>query len=307
MTQTKTLKNTSGVPQSIVYKGNQFVLSPHDEQTYDAIVADIFLEKCSPIVIDSTERVGDTYAPDFQSNTVWVANVTGDPDAPKEIEITHVDKDTRKWKKSKVVNPNAVARTLSREMKGGQRQYVAKDGGLVNETVPSKMIEIPAYRRRPLPTVQAEWFLNRDAMGESPGAAIKARSPSDFEPDMSWSVDRLRAYLNYLEPDAGKRGILGQSEEDLAKKVKEEKMGAVEAKELIRQTKQELVKRLYFKVVNPAYPLPSRIEFEEYLTGKSVAQIEEAEIQALLEKADRQAKTATEKLSRDKAKQLSPE
>jgi hypothetical protein len=285
----KTIKNTSGVPQSIVFKGQQFVLERYDEQTYEALIADLFLDKCGPIVVDTTDNMGDTYAPDFKRDTVWVANVTGDPDCPAEVEKTHVDKDTRRWKRSMVTNPNTVARALSREIRGGQRQYTAKDGGLVNETVPARVIEIPPYRRRPLPTHQAEWFLNRDASSESPGAAIKSTAPGDFEPEQSWSVDRLRAYLQYLEPSAGARGILGPSEDDLAKQVKEKKMGSTEAKELIRQTKQMLLKRLYFKVANPLYRKPTRIEFEEYLTGKSAAQLEQSEIDALLEKADKQA------------------
>ena len=300
--KTKTIKNTSGVQQSVVYRGSQFILQPYDEATYDVVIADLFLEMCAPIVVDTTERIGDTYAPEFQRSTKWLANMTGDPDAPDEVEQTLVDKDTRRWRKLKVPNPNKAARTISRVKYGGQIQYTARDGGLVNQTAPAKTLEVPPFRRRALPIEEAEWFKNRDGLSSSPGAVIFSRPPSDFEPDMSWPLDRMRSYAQFLDQSAGARGVLGPSEEDLVARATGEGFSKVQLAEELRKAKQSLMRWLYFKLVNPDCRLPTRIEFEEWLTGKSAVEIEESEVEKLFEKADRQTKTAKETQSRAKGK-----
>jgi hypothetical protein len=89
MKDLKTLRNTSTVAQSVVFKGQQFTLSPHDEQTYEVDVADKFIEFCSPVVVDvSADTMGSMYAPELIAKTVWLANVTGNPDSPSTVTVT---------------------------------------------------------------------------------------------------------------------------------------------------------------------------------------------------------------------------
>ncbi len=286
----KTIKNVTGAPQSIVMNGQQFTVAAFGEETFDSAIADKFLAICAPALIDSSEQLGATYAPELAQQTIWVANLTGNPDAPDEVNERRVGQD-RKWTDVKVKNPNKEPRTLAREMKGGHKAYIAKDGGLVQLSLPSTQWEIPPFRRRPMPAIAADWFLNRDAHGGgSRGAAIKSRPQSEFEPDMSWPLDDMRIYLRFVDADAN----LGIGEDELSKTAIKKKWDAKVVAEELRKAKQACFKRLYFRLVNPDYRLPTREEFMEVKLGKSAEQMAEEQVTALLEKSQK----ATEGLSK---------
>lgn len=303
----KTIKNTLGVPQSVIYKGRQFVLGPNDEQTYDTIIADMFLEKCNPIVVEVKTDLGATWAPELQLKTTWVANVTGNPDAAETVPDRRYDRSMMRFTDVNVPNPNKTARPIARELKGGHKQYTARDGGLVQESLQSRTWVVPTYRRVPMPTEVANWFLNRDGMcGPSRGAVIESRPRADFEPDMGWKYEDMRVYARLTDSSMS----LGPDDTAIAKQVKAEvdvlamenewKPRKIEvelkerAKEALRKAKQELYHRLYFRLVNPAYTLPTRAEYNEFVTGQSQADIEEAEADALIAKAEKANRAAAD-------------
>jgi hypothetical protein len=276
--QLKTIKNTSAVAQSIIFKGLQFVLQPFDEQTFDAAIADKFLELCAPLVSDATSNIADTYAPDLQLETVWVANMTGSPEAPDKIEVSTFTKN-RRWEKLAIPNPNKDARTISREMKGGHRQFFGKDGGMIQESLIGKVYAAPPYRRTPMPKVVADWFLMRDANAhDSRGAVIKSRPPSSFEPDMHWPLAEMRTYLRLIDPMCK----LPMGDDELKGRAVQEQWTEQQAKEELRKAKHECLKILYFRVVDPKYRLPTREEFAEFYSGKSAEEVTKQELAAIL-------------------------
>lgn len=311
-TDLKTIKNTLNAPQSIVYKGRQFVLGARDEQTYEAVIANAFLEKCAPIVQEVKMDLGSTWAPELQLKTVWVANVTGNPDAPATIPDRRYDRTLQRYTEVDVPNPNTKAHPVAREMKGGHRQYTARDGGLVQESLPSRTWVVPTYRRVPMPEAEANWFLNRDAMcGPSRGAVIRSRGRSDFEPDMTWLYEDMRVYGRLLDPsmDLGpddakiindvKAEVDAAAKEGLWKPRKIEVELKERGKEALRSAKQSLFHRMYFRLVNPDYPLPTRSEYNEFLTGQSQVDVEEAELERLLAKAEKATKVASKDMPAD--------
>ena len=284
----KTVKNVTGAPQSIVFRGQQFTVGAFGEETFEQDIAGKFIDVCGPAIIDVTEKLGATYAPELVEQTTWVANMTGDPDAPPTVMDRRVGPD-KKWTDVAVTNPNAAPRDVGREMKGGHRAYIARDGGLVQLSLPSTHWNIPPFRRRPMPKIAANWFLNRDAHGGAGrGAAIESRPQSDFEPDMSWKLDDMRVYLRLLDPEAP----LGYGEDELSKQAAKKKWDVKQAAEELRKAKQLCFKRLYFRLVNPAYRLPTKAEFTEFVTGKSTEQIEEEQVAALLAKSQREVEKA---------------
>ena len=304
-TELKTIKNSTGVPQSVIYRGRQFTLGPRDEQTFEKIIADAFLEKCSPMVLEVQTDLGQTWAPELQAKTIWIANVTGNPDAPLTVADRRYDKTVMRYTEVEVVNPNLKPHPVAREMKGGHKQYTARDGGLVQESRPSRVWVVPSFKRVPMPEAEAEWFLNRDAMcGASRGAVIRSRPRANFEPDMTWQYEDMRNYARLTDPSMD----LGPDDGAIALKVKAEidedarvnlwKPRKIEVelkergKEALRQAKQALYHRLYFRLVNPDYPLPSREEYNEFVTGRSQADIEDEEIERLLAKADKDTRKA---------------
>lgn len=302
----KTIKNTLGITQSVVYKGRQFILHPHGEETFDSEIANAFLAKCSPVVAEVKDQsIGETFAPELQEKTIWVANVTGNPDSPEKVKDRRYDKSAMRYQEVDIDNPNRKPRPIARELKGGHKQYTARDGGLVQESHPSRTWVVPTFRRVPMPSEVAEWFINRDAMtGPGRGAVIASRPRSNFEPDLSWSYEDMRNYARLTDPSMN----IGPEETAIAREVKAEVDELAKAnewkprkielelrergKEALRRVKSELFQRLYFRLVNPDYPLPSRGEYNEFVSGQTQADIEEAEVEAFLAKAERENKKA---------------
>lgn len=298
MKDLKTIRNTSTVAQSIVFKGQQFTLSPHDEQTYEIDVADKFLEFCSPVVVDvSADSMGSMYAPELIAKTVWLANVTGNPDSPSTVTVTKYMKNgSLRTEKVSMPNPNHEPRSLSWELKGGHKQYTAQDGGLVQLSLTPRMLTIPPFKRRPFASEEAEFFMANDAMTEVRGAAIRSRAPSDFEPDMTWKLAEMRAFLRLTDPQAD----IGPDDKMLAEQAAREGWDEKKANEELRKAKQMVMRRLYFRLVDPKYRLPTRKEFNEFLTGKSEESVQKEELSALLAQADKSIGSGSRKLAATK-------
>lgn len=302
-----TLRNTTGTSQSVVYQGRQFTLLAHEMQTFDADVAAAFLMKCSPIIIDVREDAGVVEEKKQEEQFTWIANMTGNPSAAEKVSSQVYSKDTLRWKEVQVTNPNKAPRVLSRELKGGHTAFIAKDGGLVQITNPSKTIALKPFQRRRLKTDEAEWFIMCDgSSGTGRGAAIISRGPATFEPDMSWSLDDMRVFLRLCDANAA----LGDDEQMLATKAQKETDKLARAakkgddkewlknevksqlKEGIRKAKNAVYQTLFFKLVDPGYSLPSRAEFNEFLNGTTAVESTEDELDAILAKAEKTSKVS---------------
>lgn len=298
----KLLRNTVGVPQSIIHKGKQFVIKPGETETFDDILAAVFLERCAPMV----EEVVETGEAKYQSdaNLVWVANITGNPAASATVKSTAVNRETRKLMEVDVPNPNKAPRTIEREMKGGHKAFYAQDGGLVQLSMGGTYYSIPPRKRIQMPKQIAEWFVSRDNLsGPGRGAVMLCRAPSQFEPDIGWELDDMRAYLRLTDPTAD----LGPDEATIAQNAKKTVEALEEGaktsgktytesdkktdlkhqiQEGIRQAKNSCLITLFYKLVDPAYRLPTRAEFNEFVYGKADEELSDEQLAEILAQSE---------------------
>lgn len=281
-----TLRNNTGIAQNVVFQGKQIILDAHEESDFIQAVADKFIEIRSPLVSIVEDEIGGVYD-EGQTDIVWIANMTGNPDAPEVIKAKLFV--NRQWQMVDTDNPKKKARPLIMYCDQGMREYTAKDGALEALNLPKKEIKIPPYKRRALPKTEAKWWLNRDAMSETHyrNQSIKSRPPTDFEPSAKdiddWSLDDLRSYLKLLDPVAE----MGRSEFEVTSQAK--KMGHRKDEEIaahIEEEKHLTMKRIYFRLVDPQYPVPSKKDFMEFVHGqKVVEQTTEESAMDLVEKS----------------------
>jgi len=296
------LRNNTGIAQNIVFEGKQIIIGPHEEGDYVKPVADKFLEVRAPLVSVVQDDIGGVYE-EASSSVVWVANMTGNPDS-SDIALAKLFVN-KQWQLTEVDNPNKKPRPIQLKCDLGMQEYTAKDGALEALNLGKKVIRIPPYKRRALPAHEARWLLNRDAVSEPHcrGAAIKSRAPSDFEPRPStiddWSLDDLRAYLKLMDPEAEN----GRSEEQVTRDAKKRNhRKPEEIKVHVEEEKNLIMKRLFFRLADPQYPVPSRRDFNEFIRG-TVQQ----EVQVEGDVVDQVEKQLTKARRRSKSKDVQPE
>ena len=132
---------------------------------------------------------------------------------------------------------------------------------------------------------------------------MKSRAPSMFEPKPEnaddWSLNELRAYLQLLDPTAE----MGRSEEQVgrdAKKRNHRKDEEIRAH--VEEEKSLIMKRLYFRLADPRYPIPTRRDFEEFVRG--APEPDAAMSDDVVEKAEKQL---TKAKRRRKSAEVQPE
>lgn len=258
------IKNNTVHDQYVIYKGTQVILSPEEERTVEKALGDLFLQKCPSHV--SEIKIGEEYLDNDKDNeTVWIANVTGDPRQPEKFTTKRYSK-ANGWQRVDIDNPKRKPFTIKRSMGGSMVEYTNKDGILEGLNKWGRDYTIPPFQRAPFPRHVARWFLNRDAlqMPEMKGACIKSRPKSHFEPDSSWPLDDIRSYFKLLNPVAD----LGPAEKEIThykNGQKRKDQGAAQIE--LANAKVEILKQLYFYLVDPKVRLPSRAEFVEFRDG----------------------------------------
>lgn len=253
----KTLKNLSNQPIWVVFKGRQIVIPAGEVNDVDVEVAKLFLEKFEELgVLEEVSEIGSVYDTKA-SNEVWVANITGDLDAPPEIDVKRSEKG--RWYVMKVPNPLKDPYVVTRTMKGGMKEVIGKSG-LEGMNLLPVAIKVPPYRRVKLPPHVAKWFLQRVAMSGVKDC-IKSRAPSEFEPDSTWAINDLRTYLQLIDPTVD-GGQLGPMEYKIrAKSYGSGEGGRRNLQKALREAKDRLLKRIFRRVFDPKYRLPTKAEF----------------------------------------------
>lgn len=289
-----TLYNQSPSDASVFVNGKRLFLHAFSEGIFDEEVAHAFMHYNPGIVVEAPDLTNLTAETVTKPTTVWVANMTGNPDAPSKMRIKQLV--NKRWSETEVDNPAKAPRKLVERMAGTWVEKTDARGELTAGRKPWKRVEVPPYKRVEMTEVAGRWFLNRVAMarfGHNPAAgerlvfAIKARPPGAFEPDASWDLDELRAYFRYIEPTAK----LPASEADIRARGAKSNMREDEIEFAIGREKRELMKRLFFRVVNPKGPrLPSREEFMQFL-GAEAAPAEDDPMD-ILEQAEEEVQRA---------------
>lgn len=252
----KRVKNVSGVDQTLVVNGKAMLLRKDQEIDMEAGVATAFLSKLEGLVVELAD-IGGVVEDESEKLVLWIANMTGDPDARDEVDGRTVEKG--RWLPCKRPNPVKQPRTLTETSKGDMQEFIGQSGVEARNLFPT-VWSIPPFKRRKFPLHTGKWFMNRVATG-CPGAAIKSRAPSAFEPDMRWDLDDMRMYLGLVAPGVP----LGKSLLKLKTDHSKRRGGSeTELKQAIRREKEQLMKRLHKYLANPAIRLPRIEEFEEY-------------------------------------------
>tara|TARA_Y100000310_G_scaffold119905_1_gene118646 strand:- start:1886 stop:2809 length:924 start_codon:yes stop_codon:yes gene_type:complete len=259
-----TLRNNTGVPQSIVYKGQQIVLDASAESSFDEEVAKKFIENRSPLV-SLVEETPDSY--DGGAEMIWVANFTGNQDLPETVNVKQWA--SGRWTHAEIPNPRREVRVIERFMDQGMQGYTARDGVFEFNNLPKTRFRLPPHTRRAFPKNLANWSLKRDAISDLRGSIMKSRAPTLFEPDESWSLDDARGYLRLIDPSAN----VGPSESDVARKAAQDpeavRAGDSGVRAYVTNAKKTILRRLFFRVADPQYHLPTREEFNEFMRGEA--------------------------------------
>jgi hypothetical protein len=278
LAKTTRLRNETAVEQSIFVGGRRHIIGPKAEITVEETLAKEFLMQCGDLVREvlEDESIGGVYEDAAVAQTVWLANFTGNPDAPKTIKRR---KKLGKGDWAYVDEPNPVAEPMDvvRSHDGGMEEYATQDGPMGRNLGPIE-IRVPRYQRRQLPKPIANWCLNREAnnrLVHSVGARLRlSRAPSAFEPNMTWELDDIRCYLEMMDRSA----VLGPSEKDLA---------VAEDKDLaLRDARELCMRRLHFRLADLQYRLITRKEFDAYRANFEKPKAPEPKVEAKHAKAN---------------------
>src|SRR3990172_5871297 len=254
-------------------EGAQFVLNGREERSFPLKVAQLFLSKYPGQVAEAEASFGKVADAPQTPRTYWVANMTGNPELPDTVTIQDRVKGTSGWHQEwiDVANEIRAARDLVFWMQGPMKEFNSPTG-VMARNMPATKILIPPYQRV---EVDSNTGLTiSTSMGHGGQltrdhgrlrAMIESRPPAEFEPVVTMPLDELRCYLKLCDAEA----LVGPSEADLKHATGDVPDETWE--QVLYDAKFDLLRRIYFRLVDPAIPLPSRLEFAEVVssfTGK---------------------------------------
>ena len=251
--QLKKIKNFTAVAQSIVVDGNQIVLDGNTERFFPVEIANEFLAECGHQVREV--NIAQLYKEASSDKLVYLANMTGDPDASTSVKVKDVVS-KGKWGMVDRENPLKTARDLVFQMKGPQQEYQGPEG-LEGLNVGPTIYNIPRYQRRAFPVHIARWILTRDARCEQHyrNQVIESR-PVEWAPDSDWDLDDIRLFLQLCDPSVN----LGPSESELTETYAT--LGEDEQLVKLYEAKELALQRVHFRISNPQYSLPKKKQFD---------------------------------------------
>jgi hypothetical protein len=293
------LKNLTTSLQQVVVNGVSYELPmtgvPGSVKTFAAEIAEAFINKYGfkEVAVLSSGEANNFAVHYANKDTVWVANMTGNPTAEKMVR-TNRKNEHGQLMVIEVENPAYLPKTIKRSFDMGQRPI---DAGSYPAALNLATVEIKIepYERLELPANIGRWFLGRQR-ASGPLArlcVIKSRAPTQFEPDSSWTIDDLRIYLRAVDRHAniGKREATIRAEVE-AKLGKDDAAGIEQA---LIDAKDALIKQLFFKVVDPEVRLPTYAEFQalrEAATGNKAPKQEASDAAELVKQSMAQTKKA---------------
>jgi hypothetical protein len=283
MAKTMRVRNKSPLEKYVIRQGTKITFGAFEERVMVDDLAKEFMKKFPNDVEKIPEEdFGAVAQPMTKSGSVWLANVTGDPDGPDTLQVK--ERLPKGWAtkgspffEASIKNPAKDPSTLKYTIGGSQVEYVNESGGLSAWNKPSQVISIPPFRRVELGQYIAEWLLNREAgsaipgvIGEYPRRVILSRPPNKFEPNLNWELFDLSEYLKLIDSEAP----VEESEAKIRSRFKKRTESEIQVE--IETIKRKVMKRLYFRLVNPKYILPSEDEWNDYIAGLKEPKKEEA-------------------------------
>jgi hypothetical protein len=284
------IRNRGSQSQAVHFKGNRVVIGAYEEMNASDEVAKAFFTHYPELIVEVDDDFGGVAQAVAKHNTVWLANMTGNPDAPSKLKVKRVK--NKHWEEVEIDNPWRFPIDLKEWAEGEQKEYTDRAGlWATNEC--GHYVTIPAYKRVELSEAEADWFMTRSIpngesfIGKAPVKVIISRPPTRFEPSMEWSLDELNAYMQLIDPNVK----IGDTEAQL--RVKHKKLGKEQLAQKLDDIKRVLLKRLYFRVVDPQYRLPTQAEFKDFINSKAAFEQPKAnELEKLVDSATIEAEEA---------------
>ena len=266
MSQPVAVRNTGRVEQYVIVDGRRHALSPHQIRVLEEPIARAFLERCSPHVVRET-GINSVEDDRPRGDLVYLYNLSGNPDLPAQIEVVDVQKGLSV--RRMIDNPLRTGTPVFRELSGSETPTVVKGENTTRRNPPRRITIFP-WTRKGFEKGEAQWMLNREAGRSATQRSLaRSRPPSGFEPNDSWSLNDLIAYAHIVDP---KCPLVATEEKIIAlfsagsTKLADAVGFEVKGKGLDRITdeaSQLMLQRLFFRVANPDYRLPSREDFEQ--------------------------------------------
>jgi hypothetical protein len=265
------LRNNSDRAQFVFWKGNQIILAPGQEDNFAPNIAEYFLKQCSPYVEHIDLTSGSLQMSKEEPSVLWVANITGNPDASQTFSVNRRNSRTNEFLGTVQIENNIfLPRVLKYRAQGSEIPITEQDGTKSSIMLGPTLYEIMPFKRLEFPTATAKWLLQRESLATNVGgtpvpgrqpALIRSRPPSAFEPASAtaWPIDQMRCYLYMCDASVTKQQ-LGPSEAQLAADAKGKSKDELE--KMIRNTRFVLWKRLFTRLVDPRFRLPTKEEFD---------------------------------------------
>lgn len=275
MQKQQIIRNNLNRDISVLVDGALKILPAGSERAVSESLALQFLTEYPgniELIGDPEKRYGTLFSQPNAQEFVIVANMLGDPDAPAEVKQRSFNGKYKVWEDVPVPNPKKEARSIVREMDLGQDFYVGMDGEISGKNNGKEVIKLPAFQQTKLKKNVAEWFLERDNHQTkiSRGSVTRSRELPAFRPNHTWKLDDIRAYLRLMDVKA----TIGPGELEIpALYQQEQKNAEVEGRdpktvdEFVFDIKDLALRRLYFRLVDPQYPIRSETEYRAFLTS----------------------------------------
>lgn len=267
MSLMKVVRNNTEYEQLAIIGGERRVLAPYMTQTMDKYTAKEFISQCSPYV-EYAEGLSTFDSSASENDAVWLYNATGDPAAEPLIERKIYSKGGHE-ELVQENNPLYPPHVVKWRHGGGQIEGKERGSGQVTAlNMPSRYIEIYPYTRRAFSKVIADWLIMKDSQQETHcvGRLRKARPPQVSDPNETWELNKLRAFVKTIDSTID----VGRTLNDLKKEYDNGNYEYVNSFEhLVDQNKSALLKTIHFLICNPRRPYPDMAKFEDLFKKSS--------------------------------------
>lgn len=233
---------------------------------------------------------GESYMEREVQQSFWIANMTGDPDAPAMFTETFQEGVEGKSRQVEIRNEMREPRTYKTRM--GRFHGIKEPGTFwcrqsdrtmgwnvtaMQVTLPGKIVVIPPYSRIEVNQSQFETLLmlDREQPQHKRGQLIGSRAPSDFEPNLEdpfWTLDNLRTWIEAVpgtddkEPGAM---VMGPSEAELRAEYPD--VSPTDWSLLLHDARLTVWKRCKLRCLDPQFNIPTKDEFNLAKARKSKA------------------------------------
>lgn len=208
-------------------------------------------------------------APEVEKTTVWLANISGDPDAPAQIVVDYVREGEKKGQPIMGVNPDALPHPVTVRCYAGKGQVITTvEGGQRNAyTHRKKVFTIQPFEVKEFPiTIARQFELREQAKG--PGATLSVIRSRDqrelFRPTMKWELNHMRYWFMLASPDGMNPEKHGPSEAEVLAATPDED----EQPMALHEAKLTLWKRCFVLCAQQDFPLPTEKDLEKFIAKR---------------------------------------